>query len=339
MLSQPSTGTGWRSRLTEPADPSATIEQLAEARIARLEAAKSKSAKDYATKYRRHVIPAFGPMKPSELETRHVVAWIHALREAYYPRTVHATHGALHVLLEEAKAAGLCSHNPSDVPRGTLPKKTSKQLYDKDAEVMLPEELGRLLSAEIIPEWRRVFYALLFLTGARVGEIAALRWRDWDRDRRPLGCLTMELSWSDKRKEHGTTKTEQIKRIPVHPLLEEMLVYWHSVGFERTFLRTPRMTDFLTPRVVGRRTPDVQTERIALERFGRDMHAIGMKPRRLHAARHTFITLMHRAKANPLAVREMTHPTEDESDSHMIYVHSVDWPALCEAISLLIIPI
>ena len=36
---------------------------------------------------------------------------------------------------------------------------------------------------------RKAIYSALFLTGARVGEVAGLNWADWDKSRQPLGFV------------------------------------------------------------------------------------------------------------------------------------------------------
>lgn len=47
------------------------------------------------------------------------------------------------------------------------------------------EEVQRLISNPVIPEPRRVFYAILSLAGLRFDEAAALCWKAHDASRRP----------------------------------------------------------------------------------------------------------------------------------------------------------
>jgi len=55
--------------------------------------------------------------------------------------------------------------------------------YRSDRRNAAASEL--LLSADAVPEDRRVLYALLFLLGVRFGEAAGLRWRDLDGRQEP----------------------------------------------------------------------------------------------------------------------------------------------------------
>lgn len=49
------------------------------------------------------------------------------------------------------------------------------------------------------------------------------------------------------------------------------------------------------------------------------------------------ITRLRKAKANPIAVRALTHPltVESHADSHSLYAHDLDWASLCEAMDCL----
>ena len=69
----------------------------------------------------------------------------------------------------------------AQIPRGKLPKigKQKRPLYNR-------EEAWALMTDPRIPPDRRLFHTLQGLTGLRVGEVAGLRWRDYDDRTRPL---------------------------------------------------------------------------------------------------------------------------------------------------------
>lgn len=66
-----------------------------------------------------------------------------------------------------------------------------------------------------------------------------------------------------------------------------------------------------------------------LERAGVAHPATG--PRRLHAARHTFASLLVRAGAAGRSVRAITHDSTADGSTFARYVH-LDWSSLCEAV-------
>src|SRR6266511_3421087 len=77
-----------------------------------------------------------------------------------------------------------------------------------------------------VPLDRRTFYALLILTGARVGEISALKWGDYDPHAPGLGRITLAVSYNRRTKQVERTKTGAIKFVPVHPALRAALAAW-----------------------------------------------------------------------------------------------------------------
>ena len=64
-----------------------------------------------------------------------------------------------------------------------------------------------------------MFWALLFLAGVRFGEASARRWRDYQRDHKPLRKLVVNTSWHSQHKIEKSTKTKVARDVPVHPVL------------------------------------------------------------------------------------------------------------------------
>jgi integrase len=56
----------------------------------------------------------------------------------------------------------------------------------------------------------------------RFGEVAALRWCDYDRTQKPLGLLSVHFSYDIKTKKLKGVKTEVPRRVPVHPTLAKL---------------------------------------------------------------------------------------------------------------------
>jgi integrase len=88
-------------------------------------------------------------------------------------------HGTLRTVLECAVADGILSRNPATGVR--LPKKVDKDRTWRRTAVFTRDEVEMIISApvEVVPEDRRVMYALLFVGAMRFGEAAALKWCDY----------------------------------------------------------------------------------------------------------------------------------------------------------------
>lgn len=82
-------------------------------------------------------------------------------------------------------------------------------------------------------------------------------------------------------------KTERPREVPVHPVLARVLDAWRQEGWERKQGRPPTADDLVVPSRRGehRRDPVVHAQ------FLEDLELLGLRGRRVHDTRHTFISL------------------------------------------------
>jgi len=254
------------------------------------------------------------------LDAPDLAAWIARLRATpsrfggtLAPMSVGRYVGLLHQALKAAMRAGLIDRDPFErLPSGIVPTARDKTPGARRGWRYEPAEILALVTDDRVPVDRRMMYALAFLTGARAGELAALRWSDWERDARPLGRLHIartsvyrrarggEGDWGRVEKE---TKTGAVKEAPVHPALAAMLSAWWSSGWREHQGRDPEPGDLIVPTKDGR-------SRVAITSWGllqRDCDALGIRRRRLHGMRHTMIRAARDAGADREAVRGVTH--------------------------------
>src|SRR5207245_889900 len=134
--------------------------------------------------------------------------------------------------------------DPCVLPRGTLKKAkgagTKRLPYSK-------ENLIKLITGAKTPD-ARVWNALAIFTGMREGEVCGRRWRDWDRDSKPLGSLMLTTQYDDQPLKMEDETGDQPRVIPVHPTLAALLEWWWREGWEFVFLRKPTPDDFIVPR-------------------------------------------------------------------------------------------
>ncbi len=175
-------------------------------------------------------------------------------------------------------------------------------------------------------------YALLFLTGMRFGESAALRWRDWDRSVTPLTRITLTRAIKSVSRREGGTKTGAKKLVPVHPALEAILGAWRAAGWERTMKRAPGPDDLVAPSGRGKSRGRPPNSSAANRTFQKHQVALGLRPRTQHVARHAFISLAQDDGADGSVLRWVTHaPPRSAFDGYS----RAQWQQLCSAVAKL----
>lgn len=140
------------------------------------------------------------------------------------PATVRRHHAVLSAALSQAVRWGWIEHNPA--ARATPP-----ELPRNELQVPTSAEVRKLLAAARSrrPEWG-VLVALALVTGARRGELCALRWNDVEG-----GTVRISRSVYRAGSERGekSTKGGRSRRIPLGEVGRTLLVDWRAVAEER----------------------------------------------------------------------------------------------------------
>lgn len=122
--------------------------------------------------------PHIGKLKLAKLQPEDVEAAYAAIRESVSDTTVGLIHGVLHKALKDAERRGTVGRNIASLI--TPPRRDTKEyrsLTPDDARALLAAAKGEHLEA---------FWTLAITTGARLGELQALKWTDVDLQRRRL---------------------------------------------------------------------------------------------------------------------------------------------------------
>jgi len=271
----------------------------------------------------------------TEVRPRHIRDLVHALKSKcgpkkkdLAPRTVRHVYGVLHRMFADAVADEVVLANPCCLKRGDLPEKVDKNPAWRSEAVFSHEEVERLLSDPRVPEERRVLYALLFLGGMRIGEAVALRWQHYQPAVAPLGKLLVAVSFNRKRRKEKSVKTGRPREVPVHPTLAAALEAWRAAGWAQRVGRTPRDGDLIAPTPAG----EHQRDPVVNANLRRDLLALGMRPRRVHDARRTFISLSLADGARRDVLPWVTHGPK--GDVFSLYT-TLPWFTLCEEVGKL----
>lgn len=275
--------------------------------------------------FRDHIEPHLGRSRLADLTPQHVERWIDALtREGKLsPKSILNAHGVLGALLSRARFDGLVISNPArDLPRGTLPENVRR----REVSAWTRAEVLELCTREEIPEDRRIAYAIAAFTGARLGEVAGLRWRDLDVGSPGLWRWALRTQYDG-----AELKTERPRDVPIHLELQRTLAAWKLEGWSRLVGRHPRAADFVVPREDGSVHSDASLGAKAVHRHAR-LVGVDATGRDFHSFRRFMITTARTDGARELFLERVTHNARGSMLDRYTYA---EWPELCAAVSCL----
>lgn len=254
---------------------------------------KQSSYTRYSNVVNRHLVPRLGHYELKNLRTDIIQGYVKATIEEnkIAVSTVRGHIVILSAALKQAKKEGIIDKNPcEDI---ILPKKLIKKpVYLDVKEAQKLETVLR--NSRDHKKSTAVLFALK--TGIRLGELAALKWKDVD-----FGEQVIHISDSVQRvknSEKNSTKTKMVfegtksyssnRIIPMNPEIYELLYQYyetmkHKGNFSETFVFTNRKNSFIDPRVYQLY-------------FRHILKKAGIRHVNFHALRHTFAT--HAASKN-----------------------------------------
>jgi len=235
-------------------------------------ALKKSAVKYYGFQLERHIIPALGSCSLCEISRARIEALLSNLRQkGHASGTLRGVRATFSTVLQAAVERGYLDKNPA---HGIRIRTTGARLEHR---FYSPAQIRQLLPE--LTEPCRTVVQLAVLTGMRIGEILALRWKRVDLVR---GTIEVAETYSDG--EFGTPKTRSSHRvIPVSGFLRSLLES-HSAGRENPapkdlVFRTPKGAP-LNPQYLYNRMLAPACDRIKQPRVS------------WHSFRHTHATLL-----------------------------------------------
>jgi integrase len=289
----------------------------------------------YITRLKLYILPVIGHLRLDEVRVHHIQEIVSRAKKAKLaPRTVRHVYFTAHTMFEKAARRDLLLGNPCKIDEDDLPGKIDKNPEWRAGAIFSREELELVISDPRLPEWRQMFWALLFLTGMRFGEGSARRWRHWQPAAKPLGRLVINTSYNSLLCIEKEPKTKHARDVPVHPVLDAMLTEWRLLGWARAMGREPTQDDLIVPFAEpGRHFGKNLDDQMTLRRFHEDLDTLGLRHRRQHDTRRTFISLCMSDGARKEILKWVTHsrPKEDQIDDYTTLL----WSPLCEEVAKL----
>lgn len=298
-----------------------------------------------ASRLRRWIVPVMGHKKLTDDHTDDVKTILETLKEkGYAPGTRLQVLRLVGTVLREANRDPRFRGTITipDLPRQDTPKRRDHDPEAREEATYTVDEILTLTGDRRVAPYRRVLNAIKALGGLRHGEAAAVLWRDYSPQARPLAKFLISRSWDSARDGVKLTKTETPRRVPVHPRLAEILEWWHRRGYRATYGRAPSPDDLIVPDLHGGHLDctDAARDYVAdLRLLGLRIEA-GRKPaqngrkryRGGHDLRSWFISHAKVCRADRDIIKAITH-TKDK-DVYSGY-ERIPWPVLCREVLML----
>ncbi|HYA45309.1 MAG TPA: site-specific integrase [Acidimicrobiales bacterium] len=173
---------------------------------------------EYGRLIERTIKPELGHIRVDRVTGRQLDAFYRKLQDrGLSGSSIHQHHSILHASLGRAVKWGLIANNPADratAPRPARSNASAPAVADVQRLIAAAEADGDAVVATAI--------ALGAVTGARRGELCALRWSDIDWERRMI-TIARSLTVIRAQPAEGPTKTHQRRDVAVDPAIAALL--------------------------------------------------------------------------------------------------------------------
>lgn len=234
----------------------------------------------------------FYKMATDEIEPIHVQSWQLELAKQFSPNYIHVVQGLLSLAFDRAIVLGIAKKNPSRIIGNIKSKKTQVDFWTL-------EEFQKVISlfykSDYYEHYLFISFWVLFMTGMRIGEAAALLWSDIDFDTGLLSITkTMYYKSMDDFKPVEPKTQASVRTIYVDADTIRELKAWQEVqkkvlkncGYVLSYNGIPTSKHTL-PR--------------ALEKLA---ELAGVHRIKIHALRHSHASLLISMGENPLLIKE-----------------------------------
>lgn len=261
----------------------------------------AKTLEDYTTIINNHINPTLGRIPLEKLASPDIQRFYREKRETLSASRVRLIHVVLNQAMTKAVKGRLLKWSPMD---GVEPPKPPKH---KTGNVYDAYQLNVLLdvSREMALAGKNSMHIPIVLashTGMRLGEICALKWADVDLD---ASSVYVHRSLTHTKREglqFKTTKNEDSRLIPLAPDATAQLRRHKAEQAQRRLLLGEHWQDhgLVCPNDDGTpRNPDQ-----ASHTFHDFIRRTTLPPIRFHDLRHTYASLLGRAKVDGKVIQE-----------------------------------
>ncbi len=266
------------------------------------------------------LVPFFGSKDLRELREPDLLDFVREKLDAgSAPKTIRNALSVLRRVLNLLERDGLLSRNPA-ARLGELMRRVDRRTA-KEVQVVdswSPQEVETLLT--VAREHEPRFYpalATLFYTGLRRGELLGLRWEDVDFERRSIHVCRAYV-----KRRMTTPKGGRGRFVAIAPSLGELLIdVLASRRREALAHGWPETPEWVFPSNTGALIDPDNFDR-TWRRVRRRAQKLGVRPLRLHCARHTWASLaLESGKSVRWVAEQLGHA--DPALTLQVYAHVI----------------
>lgn len=266
----------------------------------------------------------------TELDIGQCTAWIEWLQSSgRAPLTIRNTVQGLRGFLVDVRGKGWVRlrENPLLDPYVKRMLRGTDTIAGKNTIIHLnATEANKLLvcSSPLIPAMRKVRNLIAIATGARMGEIGAWRWQDFDLEApTPTVRIFRQLQFSA---EKGRPVFKEPKRkshrvMPLHRIARKALRWWKDHGWREHVGRPPAPEDPVFSSPQGQYTLSRSADSFRADLAIAELPIVfdGKHPFTFHASRRTFMSLLEAASVPREIIGALAgHASKGVADRHYI---------------------
>ena len=230
--------------------------------------------------------------KVNEIEPIHVQTWQLKLAKEFSPNYVRIVQGMLAVAFDRAIILGLCERNPARMVGNVKSKKVKVDFWTLEE---FQKVISLLYKGDYYEHYLFISFWLLFMTGMRIGEAAALQWDDIDFETGLLSITKTLYYKSMTEYKFVEPKTQASKRtIVIDEDTIKELKEWKDV--QQKVLKDCNFVISYSGIPTSKHTLPRALEKLA--------GLAGIHRIKIHALRHSHASLLISMGENPLIIKD-----------------------------------
>lgn len=230
--------------------------------------------------------------KVNEIEPIHVQTWQLKLAKEFSPNYVRIVQGMLAVAFDRAIILGLCERNPARMVGNVKSKKVKVDFWTLEE---FQKVISLLYKGDYYEHYLFISFWLLFMTGMRIGEAAALQWDDIDFETGLLSITKTLYYKSMTEYKFVEPKTQASKRtIVIDEDTIKELKEWKEV--QQKVLKNCNFVISYSGIPTSKHTLPRALEKLA--------GLAGIHRIKIHALRHSHASLLISMGENPLIIKD-----------------------------------
>lgn len=280
--------------------------------------------------------PAFGHLKLKNIKTLHIQTFINQLSENSIKQkrdksidggklsaaSIKRIITILQSILKQAVKIDLISESPAKADKLTIPKITVPKI-----EIFTKQEAAEMLSyLEQEDIQFQVFVQLAIMTGARRGELTALKFSDFDYDNKKVTIERAAVKLKGKPTQIKAPKDYEVRTVAINQYCIDLV---KSLKIEKN-KRAQSLgaqwheNDWLFTQDNG----EIMNPHIPTKQFSKFLEKNHLKHRKLHSLRHTSATLLLYGGVNIKQVQErLGHGDITTTNKYLHYISEADQQA------------